>query len=161
MWLSSTAQQAIHAVLYIGADADHGPVRVDDIAVALGCPRNYLSKTLHSLVRAGVLRSERGPKGGFQLSAPPEKVTLAQVIAPFEPVGQRRCLLGRPECSDKHACMLHEHWLRVAGPVDAFFTKTTVASLLGGNSRASDAAREAIGTPRLSTRRKPYGSVAH
>ena len=161
MWLSSTAQQAIHAVLCIASAADYGPVRVDEIAAALGCPRNYLSKTLHSLVRAGVLRSERGPKGGFQLSAPPEKVTLAQVIAPFEPVAQRRCLLGRPQCSDKHPCMLHERWLRVAAPVDAFFTKTTVANLLGGNSRASDAAREAIGTARLLTRRKPYGSVAH
>ena len=160
MWLSSTAQQAIHAVLCIASGADHGPVRVDEIAVVLGRPRNYLSKTLHALVRAGVLRSERGPKGGFQLSAPPEKVTLAQVIAPFEPVDQRRCLLGRPQCSDKHPCMLHERWSRVAAPVDAFLTTTTIAHLLDGNSRASDAAREAIGAARLSTRRKPYGSVA-
>jgi Rrf2 family protein len=160
MWLSSTAQQAIHAVLCIASDADRGSVRVDEIAAVLGCPRNYLSKTLHSLVRAGVLRSERGPKGGYRLSAPPEKVTLAQAIAPFERVGQRRCLLGRPQCRDEHPCMLHERWSRVAAPVDAFFTTTTVANLLAGNSRASDAAREAIGAARLSTRRKPYGSVA-
>jgi Rrf2 family protein len=161
MWLSSTAQQAIHAVLCIASGPDRDPVRVDEVAVVIGCPRNYLSKILHSLVRAGVLQSERGPKGGYQLSAPPEKVTLAQVIAPFEPLGQRRCLLGRPQCSDKHPCMLHGRWSRVAAPVDAFFTKTTVANLLGGNSRASDATREAIGAGRLSTRRKPYGSVAH
>ena len=160
MWLSSTAQQAIHAVLCIASGADHGPVRVDEIAAVLGCPRNYLSKTLHSLVRAGVLRSERGPKGGFQLSAPPGKVTLAQVIAPFEPVGQRRCLLGRPQCDDKQFCMLHARWSRIAAPVDAFFTKTSVANLLRGNSRASDAAREAICKARLLNRRKPYGSVA-
>ena len=160
MWLSSTAKQAIHAVLCIASNADHGPVRVDEIAAALGCPRNYLSKTLHTLARAGILRSERGPKGGFQLSAPPGKVTLAQVIAPFEPVGKRRCLLGRPQCNNRHACLLHERWSRVAAPVEAFFMKTTVAKLLGGTSRASGAARELIGATRLSTRRKPYGSVA-
>jgi Rrf2 family transcriptional regulator, iron-sulfur cluster assembly transcription factor len=160
MWLSSTAQQAISAVFCIAAGAEHGPVRVDEIAGVIGCPRNYLSKILHSLVRAGILRSERGPKGGFQLSSPPEKVTLAQVIAPFERVGQTRCVLGRPQCSDRRPCMLHARWSRVAAPVDAFFAKTTVANLLGGNSRASDAAREAIGIARLSTRRKPYGSVA-
>ena len=160
MWLSSTAQQAVHAVLCIASGADNGPVRVDEIAVVLDCPRNYLSKTLHSLVRAGVLRSERGPKGGFQLSAAPEKVTLAQVIAPFEPVSRRRCLLGRAQCSDRRPCMVHERWSSVATPVDAFFTKTTVASLLSGNSRASDAARDAIGAARLSPRRKPHGSVA-
>ena len=160
MWLSSTAQQAVHAVLCIASGADHGPVRVDEVASVLGCPRNYLSKTLHSLVRAGVLRSERGPKGGFQLSAPPETLTVAQVIAPFEPVGQRRCILGRPRCTDKYPCMVHERWSPVAAPVEAFFKTTTVASLLDGNSRAAEAARKAIGAARLSTRRKPYGSVA-
>jgi len=159
MWLSSTAQQAIHAVLHI-AEADNGPVRVDDIAAALDVPRNYLSKTLHALVRAGVLRSERGPKGGFQLSAPPEKITLSQVTAPFEPIGRRRCLLGRPLCSDKRPCQLHDRWARVATPVDAFFTKTTVATLLVGNPRAAGDAREVVGARRLSTRRKSNGSVA-
>jgi Rrf2 family protein len=160
MWLSSTAQQAIRAVVCIASGADHGPVRVDEIAAALDCPRNYLSKILHSLVRAGVLNSERGPKGGFQLSAPPARVTLAQVVAPFKPVGERRCLLGRPQCNNKHACILHQSWSRVASPVDAFFTTTTVANLLGGNSGARDAACEAIGATRLSTRRKQHGSVA-
>ena len=161
MWLSSTAQQAIHAVLCIASGDDQRPVRVDEIAGVLDCPRNYLSKTLHALVRAGVLQSARGPKGGFQLSAPPEKVTLAQIIAPFEPVRQRRCLLGRPTCSDKHACVLHKRWSRVATPVDAFFTKTTIATLLSGNSRASDAARQTIQATRRSSRRKPYGSVSN
>ena len=160
MWLSRTAQQALHAVLCIASGTDRAPVRVDEIAAVLGYPRNYLSKTLHALVTAGVLRSERGPKGGFQLSARPEKVTLAQVIAPFEPVGDRRCLLGRPRCGDNHACLLHARWSRVARPVDAFFTKTTVADLLGGTSPASDAARALIAPARLSTRRKPYGSIA-
>lgn len=160
MWLSSTSQQALHAVLCIASGADRGPVRVDEIAVALGCPRNYLSKNLHSLVRAGVLRSERGPKGGFRLSAPPDKVTLAQVIAPFEPVGERRCLLGRSQCSSRHPCMLHEHWLRVAAPLDAFFTETTVANLLAGTrARRTPRARRFAQT-RLSTRRKPSGSLA-
>ena len=160
MWLSSTAQQAIHAVLRIASGAQRGPVRVDEIAASLGYPRNYLSKTLSSLVRAGVLKSERGPKGGFQLSAAPEQLTLAQVIAPFKPVGEKRCLLGQAKCGDTNPCMLHERWLRVAAPVDEFFTKTTVATLLSEHPRALDAAREAIGSARLSPRRKPYGSVA-
>jgi Rrf2 family protein len=160
MWLSGTAQQALHAVLCIAAGAEHGPVRVDEIAHVIGCPRNYLSKVLYSLVKAGVLRSGRGSKGGFQLSAPPEEVTLAQVVGPFESIGQRRCLLGRAQCSDKHPCMLHERWASVSAPVAAFFTETTVADLLDGNVPAADAAREAIVSARLSYRRKPYGSVA-
>ena len=96
MWLSSTAQQAVHAVLCIAQAGEHSPVRVDELASIIGCPRNYLSKTLHILARARVLTSGRGRHGGFSLAAAPEKLTLARVIAPFERAGQRRCLRARP-----------------------------------------------------------------
>ena len=87
MWLSSTARQALHAVLCVAIFQDDGPVRVEEIAAATGNPRNYLSKILHALARAGILRSTRGPTGGFQLAEPPDEIALERVIAPFEPVG--------------------------------------------------------------------------
>ena len=160
MWLSSTAQQAIQAVLCIAGSADDGLVRTDEIAAVIGCPRNYLSKTLHTLARAGVLRSERGPKGGFRLSTPPDRLTLARVVAPFEPVGERRCLAGRTTCGDANPCAMHHRWKKVAGPVDAFFTKTTIASLLRGNPRATTEARSALRSIRHSNQRLSHGSVA-
>jgi Rrf2 family iron-sulfur cluster assembly transcriptional regulator len=130
MWLNSTSQNAIRATLYVADHSDGGPVRVDDIARALESPRNYLSKTLYALVQAGVLRSTRGPGGGFELALPPDQLSLARVIAPFEPVSARRCLLGRPECGRAHPCLAHPRWERVAGAVSAFFEHTTVADLL-------------------------------
>lgn len=160
MWLSSTAQQAIHAVLCIAGSADEGPVRVDEIATVIGCPRNYLSKTLHLLTRAGVLRSERGPRGGFRLVAAPDRIVLASVIAPFERIGERRCLVGRATCGDADPCAAHRRWKKVAGTVDEFFMKTTIADLLAGNPRASTEAREMIQSLRLSNSRMSHGSVA-
>src|SRR5690349_3270488 len=110
MWLSSTAQQAVHAVLCIAQAGEHSPVRVDELASIIGCPRNYLSKTLHILARARVLTSGRGRHGGFSLAGAPEKLTVARVIAPFERAGQRRCLIGRPTCSDANPCAAHNRW---------------------------------------------------
>ncbi|MEZ4585391.1 MAG: Rrf2 family transcriptional regulator [Gemmatimonadales bacterium] len=81
MWIGTTAQNAIRAVLFLAGKPDEAPVRVDEIAAALDLPRNYLSKTLHTLVRAGVLRSGRGPRGGFQLAIAPARLPLAQVAA--------------------------------------------------------------------------------
>lgn len=130
MWLNGTAQNALRAVLHIAEHAADGPVRVDDIAASLGSPRNYLSKTLHVLARAGVLRSARGPKGGFQLVDSPDRLTLARVVRPFEPAGERRCLVGRTNCGDAHPCMAHQRWSRVAAAVEDFFGQTTVADLL-------------------------------
>ena len=133
MWLSSTAQDAIRAVLHLAGNAEQRPVRVDEIAAALRCPRNYLSKTLHALTRAGVLRSMRGPTGGFQLAERPERLPLARVVAPFEPVSERRCLVGRPECGGAHPCAAHHRWAGVAAAVEDFFAQTTIADLLAGS----------------------------
>lgn len=130
MWLNSTAQNALRAVLFIAQAESDGPVRVDDIAAALDTPRNYLSKSLHALARAGVLTSMRGRHGGFRIADAPSELVLARVIAPFLPAGGRRCLLGRPRCGEAHACLVHVRWTQVASQVEDFFAKTTVAELL-------------------------------
>lgn len=160
MWLSSTAQQAIHAVLCIADNAREGPVRVDEIAAVIGCPRNYLSKTLHLLARARVLRSERGPRGGFRLAVPAERLTLARIVAPFERVGQRRCLLGRPTCGDANPCPAHGEWKKVAAQVDDYFRHTTIASLLQASPGVAAEARRIIRTVRQPNRRESHGSAA-
>lgn len=135
MWLSSTAQNALRAVLHIAARPDGQPVRADDIARDLDLPRNYLSKTLHALARAGVLRSTRGPRGGFQLEVPAAALTLHQVIAPFAPSGERRCLLGRARCGDDAQCLVHHRWSAVASGVEEFFHDTTIADLITPSPR--------------------------
>jgi Rrf2 family iron-sulfur cluster assembly transcriptional regulator len=131
MWLSSTAQYALRATLHIAEHAGQSPEEVGRIASALAVPRNYLSKTLHLLARAGVLRSVRGPGGGYQLVDPPDQLTIADVVAPFAPPGERRCLLGRAECGAVSPCAAHHQWSQVAAAVEAFFAQTTIADLLG------------------------------
>ena len=147
MWISGTTQNALRAVLYVAEHGTDEPVRVDAIAAALNLPRNYLSKTLHSLARAGVLRSGRGPRGGFQLAAPPGEISLARVAAPFDDLGARNCLLGRASCGWKNPCSVHPRWEAVSSSLQSFFRDTTIADLLGdiaqrpsmapGNDRAA------------------------
>jgi Rrf2 family protein len=160
MWLSSTAQQAVYAVLCIAQSESDEPVRVDEIAKIMGSPRNYLSKTLHLLTRAGVLRSERGPRGGFRLALSAERTTLARVIAPFEPSTKRRCLVGRATCSDARPCPAHHRWKEIAATVDDFFSRTTVADLLENNSNASAEAHWLRDSLRNPKRRSSHGSAA-
>ena len=130
MWISGTSQYAIRAVVYVATHGADAPVRVGPIAAALDVPQNYLSKTLHQLARAGVLRSVRGPRGGFQLATPPARLTLARVAAPFDDVGERHCLLGRPQCGDRYACAVHARWVSISDSLQAFFRNTTIADLM-------------------------------
>ncbi len=130
--LSSTAKYALRAVLYLAEHGEDEPLQVGLIADALGIPRNYLSKILHELARSGVLVSARGKGGGFRLVAPPQAVPLLSVVEVFDQFnGNRRCLLGREECSDHSPCAAHVHWKTLSEQISMFFRETTVADLLG------------------------------
>lgn len=133
--LSNTAEYALKAVLYLATHAADQPVRVGDAAAALGIPRNYLSKILHELARDGVLVSSRGKHGGFQLATRPEELSLLAVIQRFDHIAEeRRCLLGRTQCSDRHACAAHWRWKAVSEQISTFFRETTVADLMAGTA---------------------------
>jgi len=130
--LSQTAEYALRTVLFIAGHADEGPARAEEMAASLRIPRNYLSKTLHRLAQAGVLTSTRGRGGGFLLARRPEDIPLLDVVGLFDQIEPRRqCLLGRPVCSDQHACEAHVQWKDVSERVARFFSETSVADLLG------------------------------
>jgi Rrf2 family protein len=130
MLLPQTAEYALRAVLHIASVDQDRSVRVDETAEALGIPRNYLSKTLHQLVRAGILTSARGPLGGFRLATAADELTLARIISPFVVSTERRCLLGQGICGESPACAMHERWGPIAVQMRDFFGETTVADLL-------------------------------
>jgi Rrf2 family protein len=128
--LSQTTEYALRAIIHLARTNDDDPVRVDDVAEALGVPRNYLSKILHVLARDGVLASTRGPGGGFRLARAPETLRLVDVIGEFEvPEAPGDCLLGRTRCPDEATCPAHERWTTVSSTIADFFEKTTVADL--------------------------------
>jgi Rrf2 family protein len=131
--LSHTAEYALRAVLYLADRSDSHPASVDEIAEHLGVPRNYLSKILHRLARDGVLTSARGKGGGFRLAGDPDRLTLLEVIVPFdEMTGERRCLLGRDQCSDRNPCPAHHQWRSVSDRLSTFFRERTVGELVRG-----------------------------
>ena len=130
--LSKTSQYALRAILHLADQPAGRSVSASDLARDLGVPANYLSKILHTLTRDGLLRSERGPGGGFRLARAPHEVTVADAIEPFEKLaGPRVCLLGRPVCRDSNACAVHEAWKVASEGMLQFFRGTTVGELQG------------------------------
>lgn len=134
MWLSSTAQMGLRAVVYLARQDPELLIPVDEVADAFDLPHNYLSKTLGALRRAGILDSSRGPTGGFRLARHASKITLAEVVAPFARPVNRRCLLGRSECLDENPCPAHHDWSAVAATVEKYLTGTTVHDVIQGST---------------------------
>lgn len=134
---SRTAEHALRALLFLARREGGAPVPVDEIADAIGAPRNYLSKTLGALTRQGVVSGTRGPRGGFRLERPAEEITVAQVIELFDaPPTRGVCLLGGRPCTDARPCQAHFRWKAVWEEALAPLRATTVADLVGGDPPA-------------------------
>jgi Rrf2 family protein len=131
--LSYTSDYALRAVLVFAGDTQQRPLRADEIADATGAPRNYMGKTLNSLVKAGVLKSARGPQGGFSLAIPADSLTIARVIDCFvEPRAHTQCLLGNRACDPNKPCNAHKLWTSITHQRRSPLATTTVAQLLDG-----------------------------
>lgn len=71
---------ALEAVVDIAYHGGAEPVQSQDIARRLGLPRRYLEQVLQQLVRAGVLKGVRGPKGGYRLARERRRVAVGEIV---------------------------------------------------------------------------------
>ncbi len=132
--MTHTGQYAIRAVAYLAEAKERtdGNLTASRIARDTGMPRNYLTKILHTLAKAGILDSTRGPRGGFRLHLSPHSLSLADVLESFETIRSRNCMLGEGNCLHRepgpscHRC----HTLSLA--VDRFLRTTSITALTGG-----------------------------
>jgi Rrf2 family protein len=87
MRLQVSSQLAIFALLELVAHPD-GQLSVAEIGEKYGVSNHHLAKVMHVLARAGLVRSLRGARGGYQFSGNARRTTLLDVIALFEQLGQ-------------------------------------------------------------------------
>ncbi len=71
---------AVEAVVDIAYHGGPDPVQSQEIARRLGLPRRYLEQVMQQLVRAGILRGVRGPRGGYRLARERRRITVGDVI---------------------------------------------------------------------------------
>jgi Rrf2 family protein len=92
---------ALHTCLWIAND-DAGSFRPSpEIAKELGFSYNHFAKVVQRLVHAGVLETERGPKGGIRLAREPKSISLLHIYEATggEPLSPHRCLLDPKICA--------------------------------------------------------------
>ena len=80
MRLTQASRYAIRALVLIGARENNGFMTSEHIAGVASISEMFLLKALKPLVSAGILRSLKGPGGGYKMARPPKDVTLLQVV---------------------------------------------------------------------------------
>ncbi|MCF8064724.1 MAG: Rrf2 family transcriptional regulator [Desulfarculaceae bacterium] len=125
--ISEAASLALHTMgLLASRPGEQVPTR--ELAARLKVSEAHLAKVMQRLGRAGLVRSQRGPKGGFALERNPEDITLLEVYEATEgPLRERRCLLGKPMCNGN--CILGGLLERVGDEVRDYFSQTRLSDL--------------------------------
>ena len=84
MRISRSSGYALLAVGYMAQDKDTKIVLSNSISKKFNIPLEYLLKLMQQLVRANILTSKRGPRGGFSLARPLNKITMLDVVEAVE-----------------------------------------------------------------------------
>lgn len=137
--LPRTAEYAVRAAVLLARHYGERLVSAAEVATALGAPRNYLSKTLNTLVHSGVLISMRGPGGGFALAKTPDLLSVAEVIDVFgdTPPVASRCLLEDRPCDALFPCAAHRRWSTITRIAREPLVTTTIGDLSGIHRRTN------------------------
>lgn len=123
---SLTGQYALRALIHLAQNVDDWPIPGRIIAREAEIPGKYLSKVLGDLVRAGVLKSNRGIGGGFRLVNSPKQTWLFDVLMPFEQFQRHRCPFDCRRCEGEAPCLMHDRWKKVAETQFDFLKMTSV-----------------------------------
>ena len=129
MYVTKKADYAIRCVLHLSRDPE-AVTSVEEISKAMFVPKTFLAKILQSLMRAGLVSSTRGIKGGFQLTKRPKDINLLDVIEAIQgPSAPNLCAIDKRMCQLSSRCTVHPVWMKIRETVEKELRKTNFAVL--------------------------------
>jgi len=130
MRLTTKGRYAVTAMLDLALYGDQGPISLADISGRQDISLSYLEQLFAKLRRRELVRSIRGPGGGYRLNRPGEEIFVAEIIdAVDERVDATGCS-GNSDCQDGHTCLTHHLWSDLSDQIHHFLSDISLASLV-------------------------------
>ncbi len=134
--LSNSCRYGIRAVLYLASQKNRTDnIGLKQISTDLDLPMPFLAKILQQLAKNKLLRSTKGPNGGFSLLKDPEKITLYELVEIIDGKGIfTNCIIHDDTCAgvrkSKKPCPVHEDYTKIRGELINLFKNRTLAELV-------------------------------
>ncbi|KAF0145452.1 MAG: BadM/Rrf2 family transcriptional regulator [Nitrospirae bacterium] len=129
MYVTRKADYAIRCVLYMTKNTWR-VTSVDEISNAMYVPKSFLAKILQRLMKAGIVSSTRGIKGGFQLAKDPKDINLLEVIEAIQGVSAANiCAIDSRLCRLSGRCTVHPIWVKIREKVEKELKKENFEKL--------------------------------
>ena len=109
--ISRKIDYGLRAMIYLASIPMESVVPFREIARQMDVPEDFLAKILKTLVDQGLVKSTRGPHGGYALARDPAQVSFLDVIEAVEgPVALNVCLDGEDACGHSTSCTMVDVW---------------------------------------------------
>jgi len=133
MQVAQKTRYALRAMFELAKHYGEGPVRISDVAQEQAIPPRFLEGILNQLRQAGLLRSVRGARGGYEFAEDPAKVSVGDMIRIIEgPITLASCVEeSNPEdCPLYGYCVFIPMWKRAADALSEVYDGTSFADLV-------------------------------
>ncbi len=132
--LSTKGQYGVRAMYEIAIGYPEQPVTIKEISDKQDVSVHYLEQILNKLRKAGLIRSVKGPGGGYLLNKGPEKISIASILSELEgPVAITSCLNPEEGCIRVDNCVTHLLWKALGEQIEAFLETITLKNLMSGD----------------------------
>jgi Rrf2 family protein len=137
--ISRKMDYALRALTYLaGRTGAHG-CTLNDIAAHTAVSSQFLAKIIEQLAQGGLVRSRRGPGGGYVLVRQPSEVSVNDVIEAVEgPVALNACTGGKVDCALLPVCGMTSLWREAQKRLVEVFSQTTLADVQMGPRQAGN-----------------------
>ncbi|CAO3416904.1 Rrf2 family transcriptional regulator [Azospirillum doebereinerae] len=133
MRLSTKGRYAVMAMVDLAATSQGNPVALADIAERQEISLSYLEQLFAKLRKGGLVKSVRGPGGGYLLAHPADATRVSDIIlAVDEPIRTTRCANGTPQgCrTNRSRCLTHDLWEELGNQIHMYLSSVTVADVV-------------------------------
>lgn len=131
MKLSSRSRYGLRAILDLALEYGGGPLQIKVIAERENISNKYLEQLMTILKTAGLVRSLRGPKGGYLLVKPPNEVRLSEVFTVLEgPLITVECLQHPQFCPRCAECITRQVWAKIQDAMLGVLESITLQDLV-------------------------------
>lgn len=130
MRLTTKGRYAVTAMLDLALHSEQGPVSLADISLRQSISLSYLEQLFAKLRRFELVKSVRGPGGGYCLGSDMTAISVAQVVdAVSESLDATRCE-GKGNCQDGQVCLTHHLWEDLSSQIHHFLSDISLADLV-------------------------------
>ena len=131
MKLSSRSKHGLRAVVELALNHGEGPLQIQSIAKKAGISNKYLEQLIAALKVSGIVRSTRGPKGGYFLARQPSEIKLNDVFTSLEgPTYEIKCDKHDSFSKGCNECATKLIWARLQKDTLALIDSTTLQDLV-------------------------------